>query len=47
MVYIPPLIWATQIYSENSILGVFTDTIYNEKDYIRDYKEYKKIMNNS
>ena len=47
MVYIPPLIWAIQIYSENSILGVFTDTIYNEKDYIRDYKDYKKIMNNS
>ena len=44
MVYIPPMLWAKQEYFKDSILGVFTNTNYEEKDYIRDYHKYKNYM---
>ena len=44
---IPNMIWSTQKYlSENTILIVFCDLDYCEKDYIRDYKTYLDLRNN-
>ena len=38
---IPPGIWSEQIYeSENSILMVTCDRVYETEDYIRDYNDY-------
>jgi dTDP-4-dehydrorhamnose 3,5-epimerase-like enzyme len=39
---IPAGLWSRQIYSENSILLVFTDTQYAEKDYIREVVQFEK-----
>ena len=44
---IPNMIWSTQKYlSENTILIVFCDLDYCEKDYIRNYKTYLDFRNN-
>ena len=44
---IPNMIWSTQKYlSENTILIVFCDLDYFEKDYIRDYKTYLDLRKN-
>ena len=44
---IPNMIWSTQKYlSENTILIVFCDLDYCEKDYIRDYKTYLDLRKN-
>ena len=41
---IPPTIWAKQEYlNRNNILGVICDRNFEEKDYIRNYKDFKKI----
>ena len=41
---VPPTIWAKQIYpKKNSMLGVICDKSFDENDYIRDYKTFKKI----
>lgn len=41
---VPPTIWSLQQFPKtNSILGVICDRDFEEKDYIRDYKEFKKI----
>jgi|GEM_PF-2101731 len=39
-IYIPRGIWATQKYHAKSSLLVLTDTIYDEKEYIRNYGEF-------
>ena len=40
---IPPGIWAEQIYdATNTVLHVMCDRIYEEEDYIRDYKCFKQ-----
>jgi dTDP-4-dehydrorhamnose 3,5-epimerase-like enzyme len=39
---VPAGIWSRQIYSENSILLVFTDTQYDETDYIRSFAEFEQ-----
>ncbi len=40
---IPPMTWATQKYiSEDSILLVVCDLLFDESDYIRDYAEFKR-----
>lgn len=39
---VPAGIWSRQIYSENSTLLVFTDTQYDETDYIRSFAEFKQ-----
>lgn len=42
--HIPPGIWASEInFSSGSICLVMTSHVYDESDYIRDYKEYQKI----
>ncbi len=44
---IPNMIWSKQKYlSENTILIVFCDLDYCEKDYIRDYKTYLDLRKN-
>lgn len=41
--YIGPYIWREMFdFSENSTLLVLASNTYNEKDYIRNYDEYKK-----
>jgi hypothetical protein len=38
---IPPGIWAQQTYlTENSVLTVLCDKLYQAADYIRDYEEF-------
>lgn len=42
--HIPPGIWASEInFSSGSICLVLASHIYNERDYIRDYEEFKKF----
>ena len=44
---IPNMIWSSQKYlSEDTILIVFCDLDYCEKDYIRDYKTYLDLRKN-
>ena len=38
---VPPGIWSRQIYSQVSNLLVFTDTQYDESDYIRDLNDFE------
>jgi len=40
---IPPLVWHTQRYSHTAIQLVLASQLFNEKEYIRDYKTFKKI----
>jgi dTDP-4-dehydrorhamnose 3,5-epimerase-like enzyme len=41
-IFIPPFIWAEQIYEErNTILNVYCNKLYDSNDYIRDFKEFK------
>lgn len=37
---IPSTIWAEQVYEKDSILMVLADQLYDETDYIRDYKDF-------
>lgn len=44
-VYIPKMVWKDMYdFSEDSVLLVLASTHYDDAEYIRDYKEYKKIM---
>ena len=46
--HIPPGIWAAeQYFSSGSICLVLTSHLYDEKDYIREYKEFLKLKNKS
>ncbi|RNI32195.1 WxcM-like domain-containing protein [Hanamia caeni] len=42
-VYMPKLCWHTMQYSHNAVQVVLVSTIYNERDYIRDYEEFLKF----
>lgn len=43
-ILVPPTIWAKQRYlAKNSVLGVICDRNFEEKDYLRNYKEFRKI----
>jgi dTDP-4-dehydrorhamnose 3,5-epimerase-like enzyme len=43
-ILVPPTIWAKQKYLiKNSVLGVICDRNFEEQDYIRNYKKFKKI----
>jgi hypothetical protein len=43
--WLKPYVWHTmQDFGENTILLVLADTIYDEKDYIRSYEEFKKCI---
>jgi hypothetical protein len=41
-VYIPPNVWHTMQYQKDAIQLVFASSQYDEKDYIRDYDDFKK-----
>ena len=42
--YIPSGIWdATEYHTEDSILLSFCSTLYNKKDYVEDFEEFKKL----
>lgn len=44
-VYLPPLTWGVQYkYSEDAVLLVFTSDYYDAADYIRDYGEFVRII---
>ena len=44
-IHIPPLIWSKQYhYSPDALLLVFASEYYEQGDYIRDYKEFSKIV---
>ena len=44
--YIPPRVWASQReFTENSVLLVLASHEYDSEDYIRDYDEYLKYLN--
>ena len=43
-VYIPPMLWKVMYdFSPNSLMLILSDSHYDEKDYIRDYEEYKAL----
>ena len=42
-VYIPPNVWHTMQYSHTAVQMVFASTEYHEKDYIRNYDDFKTI----
>ena len=41
--YIPKNIWRTMKYSHNAVQMCIASNEYAEKDYIRDYSEFKKL----
>ena len=42
--HIPPGLWASEInFSSGSICLVLASHLYDEKDYVREYKEYLKL----
>lgn len=43
-VYLPKLCWHEMFYSEDAIQLVLCSTLYNEKDYIRDFDEFKRLI---
>lgn len=44
-VYLPKYSWHIMQYSHNAVQMCFTSMIYEEKDYIRNYKEFKNLNN--
>lgn len=46
-VYIPKMIWKDMYdFSSDSVLLVLANTHFDENEYIRDYEEYKRVMEN-
>lgn len=44
-VYIPKMYWRElENFSTNSVAFIASSTLYDEADYIRDYNEYKKMV---
>lgn len=41
--YVPPHAWHTMQYSHSAVQLVLASAVYNEDDYIRDYKDFKEI----
>ncbi|MBO4693999.1 MAG: FdtA/QdtA family cupin domain-containing protein [Clostridia bacterium] len=47
-VYIPKMVWKDMYdFSEDSVLLVLASTHYDASEYIRDYSDYEKLMNES
>jgi len=44
---IPKLCWRQMKYTHNALQMCIASIIYNEKDYIRNYDEFKKIEENT
>jgi dTDP-4-dehydrorhamnose 3,5-epimerase-like enzyme len=45
-VYIPPDVWHTMQYSHSAVQLVMASGHYDEKDYIREYADFKRIYGN-
>jgi len=46
-ILIPPMIWKDMYdFSEDSVLLVLSDTHYDGTEYVREYDEYLKLINN-
>ena len=46
--YIPEMIWDEQVYvTQNSVLLVLANTMYESEDYIENYDEFKRLKNES
>jgi dTDP-4-dehydrorhamnose 3,5-epimerase-like enzyme len=43
-VFLPKYCWHTMQYSHNAVQVVIASTLYEEKDYIRNYDDFKKIQ---
>ena len=44
--YIPSMIWRElNNFSTNSLALIVVDHLYNESDYVRDFKEFKQLIN--
>ncbi|KUG10411.1 hypothetical protein BEI02_16945 [Elizabethkingia sp. HvH-WGS333] len=44
--YIPKMYWRKlENFSTNSLALIVSDKLYNEKDYIRDFEQFKKLRN--
>ncbi|MEY4573390.1 MAG: hypothetical protein RLZ10_2680, partial [Bacteroidota bacterium] len=39
--YLPPFVWRDIQFSHNSVLLCLASLEYDERDYLRDYKEFK------
>ena len=45
--YIDSFIWREMYdFSEDCVLMVLADSFYDEDDYVREYEEFKKMVNN-
>ena len=42
--YLPKFCWHVMQYSHNSCQMCIANMVYEEKDYIRDYNEFKKLL---
>jgi hypothetical protein len=42
MLYIPPMVWSEEEYSDDAILLVLASTDYNRTDYIENIEEFVK-----
>ena len=46
-IYVPPMTWRSiDNFSTNSVALVLSSTLYDANDYIRDFDEFKAIVNN-
>jgi hypothetical protein len=46
-IYVPPMTWRSiDNFSPNSVALVLSSTLYDANDYIRDFEEFKAIVNN-
>ena len=43
-IYIPPMIWCSQVFYDNGNIEVFASEKYDEDDYIRNFQEYSEIV---
>ena len=41
--YVPPNAWHTMQYSHSAVQLVFASQSYNEKDYIREYEQFRRV----
>ena len=42
--YIPPMMWSSQIFYEQGSILVFASKTYDETDYIRNFEEYLEMI---
>ena len=42
--YIPNSTWRDMKYTHNAVQMCIASNVYDEKDYIRDYEEFKKLV---